>query len=78
MATKAQILIPITAAAFIVGEDFIGNNKVSLILGDNLFYGNDLSSTLQRVKNQQEGATIFCNKVTFYRNFKLFNLRTLG
>ena len=34
------------ADAFIVGEDFIGNNKVSLILGDNLFYGNDLSSTL--------------------------------
>ena len=62
------------ADAFIVGEDFIGNNKVSLILGDNLFYGNDLSSTLQRVKNQQEGATIFCNKVKHPERYGVLNL----
>jgi len=62
------------ADAFIVGEDFIGNNKVSLILGDNLFYGNDLSSTLQRVNNQQEGATIFCNKVKHPERYGVLNL----
>jgi len=62
------------ADAFIVGEDFIGNNKVCLILGDNLFYGNDLPLTLQRVKDQQEGATIFCSKVKYPERYGVLNL----
>ncbi len=47
------------AEAFIVGEDFIGNDDVSLILGDNIFYGHEFISQLERVRKQLNGATIF-------------------
>jgi glucose-1-phosphate thymidylyltransferase len=46
------------AEAFIIAEDFIGNEKVALILGDNLFYGNGLGSLL-RSKTNIKGAAIF-------------------
>lgn len=49
------------AEAFIIGEDFIGKDKVALILGDNIFYGNGLGKVL-REKTDVEGASIFaCN-----------------
>ncbi|OZU89272.1 glucose-1-phosphate thymidylyltransferase [Virgibacillus indicus] len=47
------------AEAFIIGEDFIGADDVSLILGDNIFYGHDFISHLERVKRQLNGATVF-------------------
>jgi glucose-1-phosphate thymidylyltransferase len=47
------------AQAFIIGEDFIGDDSVCLILGDNLFYGHSLSNTLQNVAKLKEGAIIF-------------------
>jgi len=47
------------AQAFIIGEEFIGNDSVCLILGDNLFYGHSLSKTLQKSVQLKEGATIF-------------------
>jgi len=47
------------AQAFIIGEEFIGNDSVCLILGDNLFYGHSLSKTLQNVAHLSEGAFIF-------------------
>ena len=47
------------ADAFIVGEDFIGKDKVSLILGDNIFYGQDFIEKVKRAVNRDEGATIF-------------------
>ncbi len=47
------------AQAFIIGEDFIGNDKVSLILGDNIFYGHDLERLLSNASAQKEGATVF-------------------
>ena len=47
------------AQAFIIGEEFVGNNSVCLILGDNLFYGHSLSETLQKSVQLKEGATIF-------------------
>lgn len=47
------------AQAFIIGEDFIQADPVSLILGDNIFYGEGLSSRLQVVSRQEQGATIF-------------------
>lgn len=50
------------AEAFIIGEDFIGNDKVALILGDNIFYGMGLGSLL-RSKNNISGATIFAYQV---------------
>ena len=47
------------AQAFIIGEDFIGKDNVSLVLGDNIFYGHGLSDILQKVSCQKQGATIF-------------------
>ncbi|NLL62098.1 MAG: glucose-1-phosphate thymidylyltransferase RfbA [Candidatus Atribacteria bacterium] len=47
------------AQAFLIGEDFIGNDAVCLILGDNLFYGHNLSETLQNSAMLKEGASIF-------------------
>ena len=47
------------ADAFIIGEDFIGNDSVALILGDNIFYGQSFSKILRSAASRQEGATIF-------------------
>ncbi|HJD61480.1 MAG TPA: glucose-1-phosphate thymidylyltransferase RfbA [Rickettsia endosymbiont of Columbicola hoogstraali] len=47
------------ADAFIIGEDFIGDSNVCLILGDNIFYGQGLVSILQNARSLQEGAKIF-------------------
>lgn len=46
------------AEAFIIGEDFIGKDNVALVLGDNIFYGQNFSSVLKKV-NERDGATIF-------------------
>lgn len=46
------------AQAFIIGEDFIGNDSVALVLGDNIFYGSGLSKLLQSCANP-EGGTVF-------------------
>ncbi|MFV0363876.1 MAG: glucose-1-phosphate thymidylyltransferase RfbA [Suipraeoptans sp.] len=47
------------ADAFIIGEEFIGNDNVALILGDNIFYGQSFSKILRDVTSRQTGATIF-------------------
>lgn len=47
------------ADAFIIGEKFIGDDNVALILGDNIFYGQSFSQVLQRVAAREDGATIF-------------------
>lgn len=47
------------ADAFILGEPFIGDDSVCLILGDNVFHGQDLTKTLQRAKQRNVGATVF-------------------
>lgn len=47
------------AEAFIIGEEFIGKDRVALALGDNIFYGQNFTSTLKRVVKREEGATIF-------------------
>ena len=47
------------AEAFILGEEFIGKDNCSLILGDNLFYGNGFSEILKKAKEKETGATIF-------------------
>jgi glucose-1-phosphate thymidylyltransferase len=52
------------AQAFIIGEEFIGNDSVCLILGDNLFYGHSLSKTLQNMAQLTEGAFVFGYWVT--------------
>ena len=47
------------ADAFILGEEFIGDDSVCLILGDNVFYGQDMTRTLRRAIEHNSGATIF-------------------
>lgn len=51
------------AQAFIIGEDFIGDDSVSLILGDNIFYGHDLPHILQKTAQSKKGGTIFAYAV---------------
>ena len=47
------------ADAFIIGERFIGNDRVALVLGDNIFYGQSFSKVLERAAARESGATIF-------------------
>ena len=47
------------AQAFLIGRDFVGKDRVALILGDNIFYGHGLSEQLQRATAKTRGATIF-------------------
>jgi glucose-1-phosphate thymidylyltransferase len=51
------------AQAFLIGEDFIGNDSVCLVLGDNIFYGQGFSPILRAAANQSSGATVFGYKV---------------
>ncbi|MEW5785459.1 MAG: glucose-1-phosphate thymidylyltransferase RfbA [Bacillota bacterium] len=51
------------AQAFLVGESFIGNDRVCLILGDNIFYGHGMSDVLRRAGNLTEGALVFGYRV---------------
>jgi glucose-1-phosphate thymidylyltransferase len=71
------------AQAFILGESFIGNDPVSLVLGDNIFFGQGLVESLQRVAKNESGATIFSyyvkdperyGVVTFDENNKVIDL----
>lgn len=70
------------AEAFLIGEDFIGNDNVALILGDNIFYGSGLPSLLRSNKNP-DGGVVFAYHVTdperygvveFDENFKVLSL----
>ena len=51
------------AQAFIIGEEFIGSDKVALVLGDNIFYGNALDASLQACTNP-DGGTVFAYEVS--------------
>jgi glucose-1-phosphate thymidylyltransferase len=57
------------ADAFILGESFIGDDSVCLILGDNVFYGQDFTKVLNKVKTKTKGATIFGYPVNNPRAF---------
>ncbi|WP_443659371.1 glucose-1-phosphate thymidylyltransferase RfbA [Clostridium algidicarnis] len=71
------------ADAFIVGEEFIGDDSVCLILGDNIFYGQGFSPKLMNASNVEDGATIFGYYVPDAREFgvvefdKEFNVLSL-
>lgn len=51
------------AQAFILGEDFIGNDNAALILGDNIFYGQKFSASLAKASQNKDGATVFAYRV---------------
>ena len=65
------------AEAFIIGEDFIKNEKVSLILGDNIFYGSGLGTQLRLLKNLN-GAHIFAHKVNDPERYGIVEFNQLG
>lgn len=52
------------AQAFILGEEFIGDDNCALVLGDNIFYGHDLPRLLEGAAGQEEGATVFAYHVS--------------
>ena len=47
------------AQAFLIGEDFIGDSNVALVLGDNIFYGQNFTASLKKASSRNSGATIF-------------------
>lgn len=51
------------AQAFLIGKDFIGNHPSALVLGDNIFYGHEFPTQLEKVNMRREGATIFAYHV---------------
>lgn len=57
------------ADAFILGEEFIGNDSVCLVLGDNVFYGTDMTKILRKAMEENRGATIFGYPVKDPRSF---------
>ncbi|XXJ20065.1 glucose-1-phosphate thymidylyltransferase RfbA [Desulfovibrio caledoniensis] len=71
------------AQAFLIGEDFIGNSNVCLVLGDNIFHGHGLGSILQSAGRLQRGGLVFAylvkdperyGVVEFDRNFKALSI----
>jgi len=60
---KAQPRPEGIAQAFVIGREFIAQDRVALILGDNIFYGHGLSGYLQEVANQSDGAQVFAYQV---------------
>ena len=57
------------AQAFIIGREFIGDNRVCLILGDNVFYGQGLQQTLSRSTKMESGGLVFCYRVSDPENY---------
>ena len=66
------------AQAFIIGESFIGNDPVCLILGDNIFFGHGLSEQLQHASEKEKGATIFGYYVKSPQRYGVVNFDTEG
>ena len=66
------------AQAFIIGENFIGDNNVSLILGDNIFYGQHFSDNLKSAMSNTVGATIFGYHVRDPERFGVVEFDNLG
>lgn len=66
------------AEAFIIGEKFIGDDQVCMILGDNIFYGHDLSTMVEKAALHKSGATIFGYVVSDPERYGVADIDTLG
>ncbi len=62
------------AHAFIIGKEFIGNSPCALILGDNVFYGNDISNILLKANKNDNGATVFAYHVNNPKDYGVVNI----
>ena len=51
------------AQAFVIGREFVGSDRVGLVLGDNIFYGQDLTTLLSTARSKESGATVFAYPV---------------
>lgn len=66
------------AQAFIIGEDFIGNDGCALVLGDNIFYGADFAALLQRAVAYDTGATVFAYYVSNPQRYGVVEFNNAG
>ena len=66
------------ADAFIVGRDFVGNDSVALVLGDNIFYGNGLAELLLNATARRKGATVFGYVVKTPEQYGVIELDSSG
>ncbi len=66
------------AQAFLIGERFIGDSHVALILGDNVFYGHDLQTNFRAVGMNREGATVFAYRVQDPERYGVVEFDTRG
>jgi glucose-1-phosphate thymidylyltransferase len=66
------------AQAFIIGEDFIGESNISLVLGDNIFYGQHFSNNLKAASVKKNGATVFGYHVKDPENFGVIEFDNMG
>lgn len=66
------------ADAFIVGESFVGNSSVALVLGDNIFYGQGFQALLQRAVSRPSGATIFACPVSDAQRYGVVDFDAQG
>jgi glucose-1-phosphate thymidylyltransferase len=66
------------AQAFIIGRDFVGKDSCALVLGDNIFYGHDLSTRLKAAARHSSGATVFAYQVTDPQRYGVVAFDVLG
>jgi glucose-1-phosphate thymidylyltransferase len=66
------------AQAFIIGRDFVASDGVALALGDNIFYGNDLSEIVRRAAGRTRGATVFAYRVRDPQRYGVVELDPSG
>ncbi|MFD6442165.1 glucose-1-phosphate thymidylyltransferase RfbA [Peribacillus sp. NPDC060186] len=66
------------AQAFIIGEEFIGDDSVAMILGDNIYYGSGMRKMLQKAASKEQGATVFGYHVQDPERFGVVEFDELG
>jgi glucose-1-phosphate thymidylyltransferase len=66
------------AQAFTIGRDFVGKDSVSLVLGDNIFYGHGLGGELRRAASQKKGATVFAYQVRKPEDYGVLSFDATG
>jgi glucose-1-phosphate thymidylyltransferase len=66
------------AQAFLIGESFIGNDSVALVLGDNIFFGHGFSGLLKQASQRKDGATVFASRVSDPERFGVVEIGAGG